>query len=175
MLSSTLDLYFTNAQQKVGPIELSGKVKSDHLLIAGHRRTKHKIPQPQILRKRKWSKINWEQANFGVQASGVEQHVLACEDPDVGAERLHASVQSSLDYQQRVQNLQLRSKYCPWVNDNAKLVITDITLVTPKAMLQAPMSRTPLGVGFLINLHSFQASIFNDSKQFTRAKKEARG
>ena len=60
-------------------------------------------------------------------------------------------------------------------DNNVKLVITDITLVTLKAMLQAPISRTPLGVGFLINLHSFQASIFNDSKQFTRAKKEARG
>ena len=123
MLSSTLDLYFTNAQQKIGQVELSGKVKSDHLLIAGHRRTKNKIPQPQILRKRKWSKINWEKANTGVQASGVEQHILNCEDPDVNAERLHACIQVHLDCQEKVKNFQLRGKYCPWVTDSAKQVI----------------------------------------------------
>ena len=123
LFSSTLDLYFTNAQLKISQLQTSDVAKSDHLMIAGHRRTKSKIPQPSIVRKRKWSKINWEVANCGIVASGVEGHILACEDPDECAERLHACVRVHLDIQEQVKQFQLRGKYCAWVNESAKMIM----------------------------------------------------
>ena len=123
LLSSTLDLYFTNAQLKVSQMQISNVAKSDHMLIAGHRRTRTKIPQPQILRKRKWSKVNWQWCNQGIVASGVEGHILNCEDVDECADRLHACVGVHLDVQQKVKNLQMRKNYAPWVNENAKMIM----------------------------------------------------
>ena len=122
-LSSCLDLHFTNAQLKISQFSTRNLVKSDHLLLTVYRRTTSKVPRPQILRKRKWSKIDWGKANFGIVACEVEKHILACEDPDENAERLHASVRAALDYQEKVKQLQLRANYCPWVNESAKLCI----------------------------------------------------
>ena len=123
LLSSTLDLYFTNQAPKMSLVQVSSEVKSDHHMVAGHRRTKSKIPQPSILRKRKWSKIKWDTVNIGIQASGVEQDVLACGDPDECTWRLHACVNVHLDIQEKVRMFQLRKKYSPWINDNAKMII----------------------------------------------------
>ena len=75
------------------------------------------------MRKRKWSKIEWEKFNAGVVASGVELDIINCEDPDECAERLHACVRVHLDVQAQVKNFQVKRKYCAWINESAKKVI----------------------------------------------------
>ena len=57
-------LHFTNAQLKISQFSIRNLVKSDHLLLTVYRRTTSKVPRPQILRKIKWSKIDWDKANF---------------------------------------------------------------------------------------------------------------
>ena len=120
---SVLDLFFTNRPGKVANLELSSVMDSDHLMVIGHRRTADKLPLPAVIRKRKWSKIDWAKFNGAVQASKTEEWVLNCEDINVCSTLLDASIRVHLDMQQKVKIFQIRRKYCPWIDESTKLAV----------------------------------------------------
>ena len=120
---SCLDLYFTNRVGKISEVKVEKVNKSDHHMLSGFRRTKDKMPLPSIVRKRKWSKIDWPQFNNQMRASNVEAWILNCEDAHETAKLLTAAIRVHLDIQQQVKNYQLRRQYCSWVDESTKMII----------------------------------------------------
>ena len=123
IIKSCLDLYFTNRVGKISEIKLSKINNSDHHMVLGYRRTADKMPQPSIIRKRKWSKIKWDEFNSEMQKSNVEEWVLMCEDTNECTKLLTAAIRVHLDIQQQVRNYQLKKRYCVWVDESTKLII----------------------------------------------------
>ena len=105
---SCLDLYFTNRVGKISDLKLSKLNDSDHHMVLGYRRTADKMPQPSIIRKRKWSKIKWDEFNSEMQKSNVEEWILMCEETNECTKLLTAAIRVHLDIQQQVRNYQLR-------------------------------------------------------------------
>ena len=120
---SCLDLYFTNRPGKMSSIELSAIMASDHHMIVASRRTQDKIPLPSVVRKRKWSKVDYDRVNMRLQKSRVEEWILNCEDIDKCSTLLDAAVRVHLDMEQQVKTFQMKKKYCAWIDDSTKLAI----------------------------------------------------
>ena len=111
MKSSVLDLYFTNKPGKISDIHLSGIMDSDHKMIVASRRTADKIPLPSVVRKRKWSKMDWSKFNKAYTESGAAQWILDIEDTHKAARLCGAAVRVHLDMQQQVkQNTKLEKE-----------------------------------------------------------------
>ena len=121
--SSVLDLFFTNRPGKISDIHLSGIMDSDHKMIVASRRTADKIPQPSVVKKRSWSKLDWDKFNKAYSESGAEQWILDIEDTDKAATLLDAAVRVHLDMQQQVKIYQLKRRYCPWIDESTKMAI----------------------------------------------------
>ena len=81
------------------------------------------MPMPSIVRKRKWSKIDWKDFNRDMRDSNTEKWVLKCEDLNVCSTLLTAAIRVHLDIQQQVRNYQLRRHYCAWVDESTKMII----------------------------------------------------
>ena len=120
---SCLDLYFTNRVGKISEIRAEKVNTSDHHMISGYRRTKDKMPLPSVVRKRKWSKIDWPQFNKQMRESNVETWILNYEDAHECAKLLTAAIRVHLDIQQQVKTYQLRRQYCSWVDESTKKII----------------------------------------------------
>ena len=123
LLQSCLDLYFTNQPNKLSNLNLIQVAKSDHMMIVSHRISKTKIPKPSVIRKRPWSKINWGLLCTQMRFSSFEEDILSCEDPEECTFRLTAAIRVHLDAQAPVKSFQTRKKFCPWVDQVAKLTI----------------------------------------------------
>ena len=123
LAQSCLDLYFTNRVARVSELRLSEMLHSDHLQVMGYRKTNNKMPQPSVIRKRKWAKINWTTFNSDMQKSGVERWVLKCEDINEASQLLTAAARVHLDKQQEVKTYQLKSQYAPWIDESTKMII----------------------------------------------------
>ena len=120
---SCLDLYFTNRPLRVTELRLSPFLDSDHMMIIAYRRMSDKMPQPSVIRKRKWSKIDWKRFNKEVQESGAEKWILNCEECENAAKLLTATVRVHLDVQEKVKTYQLKTNYCPWIDESTKMII----------------------------------------------------
>ena len=120
---SCLDLYFTNRPLKMSELRTCQTNDSDHHQILGYRRTRNKMPQPAVIKKRKWSKIDWPRFIKDFKECGAEAWITNCEETDNSAELLTAATRVHLDSQQKVKTFQLRHKYTPWVDENVKMII----------------------------------------------------
>ena len=120
---SCLDLFLTNRPMRISELRLCQTNESDHMMVMGFRRTNNKMPQPSVMKKRKWSKINWEQFNKDFIESGAENLVTSCEELNACAEFLTAACRVHLDTQEKVKTLQLRKKYTPWVDESVRMMI----------------------------------------------------
>ena len=120
---SVLDLYMTNRPNRLSELRLCQTNASDHMMLMGYRRTNNKMPQPSVMRKRKWSKIDWNKFNQDFIESGSEDLVTQCEDLNACAEFLTAACRVHLDTQEKVKTFQLRKKYTPWIDDSVKKMI----------------------------------------------------
>ena len=120
---SCLDLYLTNRPLKLSELRLCQNNESDHHMVSGYRRTTSKMPQPAIVKKRKWSKIDWSIFNKDFKECGAEDWVTSCEEIDTCAEIFTAACRVHIDKQEKVKTIQLRKKYTPWVDESVKMMI----------------------------------------------------
>ena len=51
------------------------------------------------------------------------EDILSCEDIEESAARLSAVIRVHLDVQAQVKNYQVKNKFCPWVDESAKMTI----------------------------------------------------
>ena len=123
LIQSCLDLYFTNQPHKISNLNLVQIAKSDHMMIVSQRISKTKIPKPSIIRKRQWSKVNWGLLRTQMAMTSFEEDILSCEDPEVCTQRLTAVIRVHLDVHARVKCYQVKKRFCPWVDEVAKLTI----------------------------------------------------
>ena len=79
------------------------------------------MPIPSIVRKRKWSKINW--TDFDKDMKDSKEWILKCKEMNVCSTLLTAAIQVHLDIQQQVKNYQLCRHYCAWVDKSTKKII----------------------------------------------------
>ena len=123
LAKSCLDLYFTNKVARVSELRLSGFMDSDHQQVMAYRKTNNKMPQPSVIRKRKWSKIDYKQLNNDIVRSGMIDWVLNCGETNEAAQLFTAGVRVHLDNQEKVKTYQLRRQYAPWIDESTKMII----------------------------------------------------
>ena len=94
---SCLDLFMTNRPGKISELRLCQTNVSDHHMVMGFRRTTSKMPQPSVVKKRKWSKVNWSVFNKDFKECGAEDWVTSCEEIDTCAEIFTAACRVHID------------------------------------------------------------------------------
>ena len=120
---SSLDLFFTNQPFKISSLTLVQIAKSDHKLLVAHRRSNSKIPRPTIIRKRQWSKVDYELLRTQMAMTTFAEDIISCEDIEESAARLSAVIRVHLDVQAQVKNYQVKNKFSPWVDESSKMTI----------------------------------------------------
>ena len=69
------------------------------------------MPQPGIVKKRKWSKVNWAVFNKDFKECGAEEWVTSCEDIDTCAQIFTAACRVHIDTQEKVKTMYCKNTF----------------------------------------------------------------
>ena len=129
---SGLDHFYSNHPEKLNEVQAHFRGGSDHKLIFGIRYTKSAVSKPRIIRKRSFK--NFEALKFVEAVQNTSWwDVYASEDVEAAVTIVSRKLTAILDVMAPIKNVQVRTKYAPWMSENTKNKIKERDLAQKKA------------------------------------------
>ena len=116
---SGLDHFYCNYPEKLSEVEAHYRGGSDHKIIFGVRYTRSAISKPRIVRKRMYKNFKADEFIHAVQNISWWE-VYTCENVEEAVKIMTRKISSILDKMAPIKNIQVRTKYAPWMSENTK-------------------------------------------------------
>ena len=116
---SGLDHFYSNYPEKLSEVEAHYRGGSDHKIIFGVRYTRSAISKPRIVRKRMYKNFKADEFIHAVQNISWWE-VYTCENVEEAVKIMTRKISSILDKMAPIKNIQVRTKYAPWMSENTK-------------------------------------------------------
>ena len=129
---SGLDHFYSNHPEKLSEIQAHYRGSSDHKLVFATRFTKSEVSKPRMIRKRSFKDFNVQSFVKAIQKTSWWD-VYSCENVEEAVSLMSEKINSILDVMAPIKNIQVRTKYAPWMSENTKNIIKERNLAQKAA------------------------------------------
>ena len=116
---SGLDHFYSNHPEKLSDVQAHYRGGSDHKLIFAIRYTKSAVSKPRMIRKRSYR--DFEPAKFLESVRNLSWwDIYSCNNVEEAVTKISEKLTIILDKMAPIKNIQVRTKYAPWMSQNTK-------------------------------------------------------